>query len=135
MKKASNLIDLSALDLDPAVQATINKGARLSSDRSLPKAERTRQAKEREKTSSRHRFNMDLDPSIDKRLASLANRDDVKCPASGLANLALHLFLDAVEAGAVDLRDYLAPSRSPRYERTIKLPSENADKSPPRGSP
>jgi hypothetical protein len=130
-KPASNLINLTGLD--PAVSATLSRGDRRQAEASLPKDQRARLAKEREKTKTRHRFNMDLDPQLDTRLAALAG--EWSCPASGLANLAIALLLDAVDAGELDLRAYLVASKSPRYERTVKLPSDISDKPPPRGSP
>jgi hypothetical protein len=129
-KQPSNLIDLSGLD--PAVEATLRRGEQRQAEAQLPKAERAKLSKERAKTATRHRFNMDLDPDLDRRLAALAS--EMCCPASGLVNLAIALFLDAYDGDCIDLRAYLAPSKSPRYERTIKLPCGKSDKSPPRGS-
>jgi hypothetical protein len=132
-KSVSNLINLSAVDMDPAVEATLARGDRRQAESQLPKADRARLTKDRAKTAARHRFNMDLDPQLDTRLAALAS--EWSCPASGLANLAIALFLDAYDGDAIDLRAYTAPSKSPRYDRTVKLPAQKLDKSPPRGSP
>jgi hypothetical protein len=126
-----NLINFG--DLDPAVAAAMGRGDRRQADARLPKDERARVAKQREKDSHRRRFNMDLDEDLDRRLAALAS--EYSCPASGLANLAIALFLDAYDQDSIDMRIYLAPSNSPRYDRTIKLPSRKINKSPPRGSP
>lgn len=114
-KPSPNLIDLSGLD--PAVGAALGRGDRRQADLRQPRAERQRQAKEREKTAARRRFNMDIEPDLDRRLADLASQ--LSCPASGLANLAIALMLDQVDQG-LDLSPYLAPSKSPRYQRTIK---------------
>lgn len=128
---AKNLIDFS--DLDPAVAAAMGRGDRRQADAHLPKDERARVTKQRAKDSQRRRFNMDLDGDLDRRLAALA--ESYRCPASGLANLAIALFLDAYDQDAIDLRPYLAPSNSPRYDRIIKVPSQKINKSPPRGTP
>jgi hypothetical protein len=130
-KPATNLLDLSGLD--PSVEAAIGLGNRRAAEASLSRTERARLTKDRAKEAKRHRFNMDLDPILNDRLAELA--EEQRCPASGLANLAIAFMLDALDHDSLDLRPYLGPSKSPRYENTVKLPSVKPAKFSLRGSP
>lgn len=123
---------LSLPPLDPTVQAAINSGNRRQAQATLPREERARVAKQRAKDSKRNRFNMDLDPQLDQALRAVA--EDLRCPASGLAELAIALLLDSVDRG-LDLSQYLERSRSPRYEYTVNLDSAIPDFILSRGSP
>lgn len=132
MKKSpTNLIDLG--NLDPSVAAAIGLGERRASEASLPRDQRARLAKSRAKDEKRHRFNMDLDPALNEQLNHLAS--EYCCPASGLANLAIYLLLDAVALGDVDINQFLGPTKSMRYEHTVFLPTQNRDTPEARGTP
>ena len=76
------------------------------------------------KTAKRHRFNMDIDPDLAAGLAALA--EQMHCPASGLAALAICKLIDDVNDG-MDLQNYLSPcAKSHRYKYTIKTPKHAA---------
>jgi len=68
---------------------------------------------------NRNRMTIDIDPSIQARLNCLAS--DIRCPESGLVNLALKTLLDQVALGKLDLNKHLQPSDSPRYDWTVNI--------------
>jgi hypothetical protein len=131
-KRANGLIDLSGLDLDPAIQSTLSNGQRRMADRALPKKERSAKAREKAKSAARKdkRIMLDLDPAIIRDLKELSDnplpkRHNSRTTTSQLAALAIVLFLEDVESGKIDLEDYLSPIQNPRYTHTVKW-----DKSP-----
>ena len=123
---------LSLPDLDPAVDAALVHGNRRQSEAHMPKDQRAKVARQRAKDARRNRFNMDLDPNLDNELCALA--DQLRCPTSGLAELAIYLMLQAVSEG-FDLTGYLIQTRSPRYEHVVKVPTLIPDNSSSSGSP
>ena len=56
-------------------------------------------------------------------LATLA--EEQRLPASQLATLALVRFLQEYDQGKIDLSLFKQPSRSPRYDWNLVLPSED----------
>lgn len=115
-RKENGLIDLSTA-IDPVVEATIAQGRRRIAERNLPKDQRKKAIREREKAAKRNRVMLDIDPAIMRDLADLANQYQIS--QSQLTALALVLFLDAVEAGEIDLLPYLKPINNPRYAYVV----------------
>ncbi len=117
MKKQNNgLIDFNTLgDLDPVISATISNGQRRAADRTLPQKERKAKIRERAKAEARNgrRSVYDMDPELIRELAALAEKHQTS--ASQLAALAVWFFLDAIDKGQIQVRDYLQPVNNPRY--------------------
>jgi hypothetical protein len=110
--------------IDPAVADLLTGLERLRSDASLPRKERERKARERAKIQARRdaRATYDLPPALRERIKALA--EEQRVPASQIVTLGLVRFLEDYQAGRVDLGAYKCPSRSPRYDWNLEIPSE-----------
>jgi hypothetical protein len=115
-RKENGLIDL-ANAIDPVVEATISQGRKRKAERSLPKDERKKTIREREKAAKRNRVMLDIDPAIMRDLVHLAEQFQIS--QSQLTSLALVLFLDAIESGDLDILPYLKPISNPRYAYVV----------------
>lgn len=103
--------------LDPAVQAALGSGNQRRNERAMPKQARAKLKKSQAKQEARNgsRAVYDLDPELINAIKKIA--DELCTPASQVAGIALHLFLQAYERGDVDPSIYKVPlDRNPRYE-------------------
>ncbi len=99
--------------MDPAVAAILDRGNRMQADRALPKAERAKVKKKRDRQSARtgRRGAYDLEPELIEAMKKIA--EDEGTTASQVVGIALHMFL----AKRVDLSIYKVKlDRNPRYE-------------------
>jgi hypothetical protein len=122
-RKDNGLIDLTNA-IDPVVEATLSQGRKRIAERSLPKDERKKTIREREKAAKRNRVMLDIDPAIMRDLAELADRYQIS--QSQLTSLALVLFLNAVERGEIDILPYLKPINNPRYAYVVNWNNKNS---------
>jgi hypothetical protein len=110
--------------LDSSVADLLTSMEHKQAESQLPRHEREKKARERAKIQSRReqRTTFDLPPAIRQRIKMLA--EEQRLPASQLATLALVRFLQEYDQGKIDLSLYKQPSRSPRYDWNLVLPSE-----------
>lgn len=108
--------------LDPVVANLLSGMEQRQQEAQLPRKERERLVKERNKIKARReqRATYDLPPVIREAIMRLSETQ--KIPASQLATLALARFLNEYENGSVDLGEYKQPSRSPRYDWNLVFP-------------
>lgn len=108
--------------LDPVVANLLSGMEQRQQEAQLPRKERERLVKERNKIKARReqRATYDLPPVIRESIMRLAEAQ--KVPASQLATLALARFLIEYENGSIDLGAYKQPSRSPRYDWNLVFP-------------
>lgn len=138
-KNTNGLIDLSGLDLDPAIAATISSSSRKQADARLPKEERKARSKDKRKNAARrgNRASYDLDADLIKSIQDLAVENGTT--ASQVAGLGLAVFLDMVKRGEIDITTYRVKSDSPHYEYRLERNAIKADKGHPiangRGTP
>ncbi len=111
--------------LDSSVADLLTSMEHKQAESQLPRHEREKKARERAKIQSRReqRTTFDLPPTIRQRIKTLA--EEQRLPASQLATLALVRFLQEYDQGKIDLSLYKQPSRSPRYDWNLILPSED----------
>lgn len=102
--------------LDPAVADLLQGMEKKQAESQLPRKQREKLARERAKIQSRReqRATYDLPPALRERIRLLAEAE--RLPASQLVTLALARFLQAFDAGQIDLSPYKQPSASPRYD-------------------
>lgn len=110
--------------LDSAVADLLNTMEERQREAQLPRRQREKKARERAKIQARRdqRATYDLPPEVRQKVKELADAE--RLPASQIVTLALLRFLQAYEAGGVDLSQYKQPSRSPRYDWNLVLPEE-----------
>lgn len=110
--------------LDPAVADLLAGMEQRQSEAALPRREREKKARERAKIEARRdqRATYDLPPGIRQQIKDLA--EDQRIPASQIVTLALGLFLRDLAAGQVDLHSLKRPSRSPRYDWNLDIPTD-----------
>ena len=125
------------VEIDPAVADLIEEGEQRRAEARLPREQRKKLIKEREKIRERHksgRATYDLDRDIKKRVEELAKKHGTT--ASQVAAVLLSYSLEAVSRGKVDFNDCKVPSESPRYEWNINVAqykkklAESQEKSP-----
>ena len=110
--------------LDPAVADLLTNMEQKQAISHLSRSERRKKNREQEKITARReqRATYDLPPSLRQEVKNLAEKE--RLPASQLVTLALLRFLNDLEEGEVDLRDYKEPSRSPRYDWNLVFSDE-----------
>ncbi len=104
------------LDLDPAVQAALVGGSQRRTERSMPKQERKKLKRSKEKQAARNgnRAVYDLESELINAVKELADKHGTS--ASQVAGIALHYFLQAIECEEINLADYrVRLERNPRY--------------------
>ena len=99
--------------IDPAVAELLGTMEQKARDRSLPRDDRLRKVKEREKARARNRVMLDLPQEIEKQIKSLAVKHE--CPISQIAALLIWQGVQDLENGLLNPSEYKKPSRSPRY--------------------
>lgn len=107
--------------IDPAVQSLLGQVQRRQVEAHLPKNERYRKKKERERTQRRkpNRINLDLPQDLKKRLEVLAKREGV--PISQLVAFLLLEPVDLLKKRVISLWGYKTASRCPKFECNINL--------------
>jgi hypothetical protein len=108
--------------LDPVVANLLNGMEQRQQEAQLPRKERERLVKERNKIKARReqRATYDLPPVIRESVMRLS--ESLRIPASQLVTLALARFLNAIENDEIDLGEFKQPSRSPRYDWNLIFP-------------
>ena len=110
--------------LDPVVADLLEGLERKQAETRLPRQEREKKIREREKIASRResRATYDLPPRLRRQVKELADQERV--PASQIVTLALLRLMQAIERQEVDLGVFKQPSRSPRYDWNLAFPDD-----------
>ena len=107
--------------VDPAVESLLGQGQRRQVEAHLPRTERSRKKKERERAEKRkpHRINLDLPVDLKKRLEHLAKKEGV--PISQLVAFLLYEPVYQLESRAISLWGYKIASGCPKFECNLDL--------------
>ena len=118
-KGMTSFTDLSAVD--PAVESLLGQGKRRQDEAHLPRTERSRKKKERERAEKRkpNRINLDLPVDLKKRLVHLAMKEGV--PISQLVAFLLYEPVNQLESRAISLWGYKTASGCPKFECNLDL--------------
>ena len=108
--------------IDPAVAELLGTMEQKASERSLPREDRRRKIKEREKARARNRVMLDLPLEIEKRIKALAAK--YECPISQIAALLIWQGLKDLDSGLLNPGVYKKLSRSPRYTWNLVFSEE-----------
>ncbi len=111
MPKSSPVQRRSAID--PAVADLLGSMDQKESERSLPRDDRLRKVKEREKARARNRVMLDLPQEIEKKIKALAAK--YECPVSQITALLIWQGVQDLDNGLLNPSAYKKPSNSPRY--------------------
>ncbi len=103
-------------EIDPMVANYLDEQAQQDWELSLPKAERRKLLRERQKNAERRgrRALYDLPHGLIKAIASIA--EEARMTNSQVAGILLMHSLSDYKQGKINLRDYRQPSASPRYD-------------------
>ena len=114
-------------NLDPAVNLLIDQSHRRQAEAHLPRLERSRRKKERERAQRRrpHRINLDLPVDLKKRLELLSKKEGV--PISQLVAFLLYEPLHLLETRSISLWHYKTASRCPKFECNLDLERRAAE--------
>ena len=118
-KGMTNFTDLSVVD--PAVESLLGQGQRRQDEARLPRIERSRKKKERERAEKRkpNRINLDLPVDLKKRLEHLARKEGV--PISQLVAFLLYEPVHQLESRVISLWGYKTASGCPKFECNLDL--------------
>ncbi len=107
--------------LDPAVESLLGQGERRQVESHLPKNERSRRKKERDRAQKRipGRLGLDLPVDLKQRLNALAKKEGV--PVSQLVGFFLYEPVFQLEHHMISLWSYKTSSDSPKYESNLDL--------------
>ena len=107
--------------IDPAVESLIDQGQRHQVESHLPKNERSRKKKERERAQKRlaNRINLDLPVDLKNRLELLAKKEGV--PVSQLVAFLLYGPVHQLETHMISLWGYKMASGCRKFEWNIDL--------------
>jgi hypothetical protein len=107
--------------VDPAVESLLGQGQRRQDEARLPRTERSRKKKERERAEKRmpNRINLDLPIDLKKRLEHLAKKEGV--PISQLVAFLLYEPVRQLESRAISLWGYKTASGCPKFECNLDL--------------
>lgn len=107
--------------VDPAVESLLGQGQRRQDEARLPRIERSRRKKERERAEKRkpNRINLDLPVDLKKRLENLANKEGV--PISQLVAFLLYEPVHQLESRVISLWGYKTASGCPKFECNLDL--------------
>jgi hypothetical protein len=107
--------------IDPAVESLLGQGQRRQDEAHLPRNERTRKKKERERAEKRkpNRINLDIPVDLKKRLEIQAKCEGV--PISQLVAFLLYEPLHLLETKAISLWSYKTTSRCPKFDCNLDL--------------
>jgi hypothetical protein len=118
-KGMTSFTDLSVID--PAVESLLGQGQRRQDEARLPRTERSRKKKERERAEKRkpNRINLDLPVDLKKRLEHLARKEGV--PISQLVAFLLFEPVHQLESRVISLWGYKIASGCPKFECNLDL--------------
>ena len=107
--------------VDPAVESLLGQVQRRQVEAHLPKNERSRKKKERERAEKRkpNRINLDLPQDLKKRLELLAKKEGV--PISQLVAFLLYEPVYQLEKRTISLWGYKTASGCPKFECNLDL--------------
>lgn len=107
--------------IDPAVESLLGQGQRRQDEARLPRNERSRKKKERERAEKRkpNRINLDIPVDLKKRLEHLAKKEGV--PISQLVAFLLYEPVHQLESRAISLWGYKTASGCPKFECNLDL--------------
>ena len=107
--------------VDPAVESLLGQGQRRQDEARLPRNERSRKKKERERAEKRkpNRINLDLPVDLKKCLEHLAKKEGV--PISQLVAFLLYEPVNQLESRAISLWGYKTASGCPKFECNLDL--------------
>jgi hypothetical protein len=107
--------------VDPAVESLLGQGQRRQDEARLPRIERSRKKKERERAEKRkpNRINLDLPVDLKKRLEQLAKKEGV--PISQLVAFLLYEPVYQLESRVISLWGYKTASGCPKFECNLDL--------------
>ena len=107
--------------VDPAVESLIGQGQHRQVESHLPKNERSRKKKERERAQKRipGRIGLDLPVELKNRLISLAQKEGV--PISQLVAFLLYESINLLEQERISLWGYKIASGCPKFECNLDL--------------
>jgi hypothetical protein len=107
--------------VDPAVESLIGQGQRRQVDSHLPKNERSRKKKERDRAQKRlsNRINLDRPVDLQKRLEHMAKKEGV--PISQLVAFLLYEPVQQLEEKVISLWGYKIASGCPKFECNLDL--------------
>jgi len=107
--------------IDPAVESLLGQGQRRQDEARLPRNERSRKKKERERAEKRkpNRINLDLPRDLKKRLELLAKKEGV--PISQLVAFLLYEPIFQLEKRTISLWGYKTASGCPKFECNLDL--------------
>jgi hypothetical protein len=118
-KGMTSFTDISGVD--PAVESLLGQGQRRQDEARLPRTERSRKKKERERAEKRkpNRINLDLPVDLKKRLEYLAKKEGV--PISQLVAFLLYEPVYHLESRVISLWGYKTASGCPKFECNLDL--------------
>jgi hypothetical protein len=107
--------------VDPAVESLLGQGQRRQVESHMPKTERSRKKKERERAEKRmpKRINLDLPVDLKQRLELLAKKEGV--PVSQLVAFLLYEPIALLEKDKDTLWGYKTASGCPKFEANLDL--------------
>jgi hypothetical protein len=107
--------------VDPAVESLLGQVQRRQVEAHLPKNERSRKKKERERAEKRkpNRINLDLPQDLKRRLELLAKKEGV--PISQLVAFLLYEPVFLLEKRTISLWGYKTASGCPKFECNLDL--------------
>ena len=119
VKGMTNFNDLPGVD--PAVESLLGQVQRRKVEAHLPKNERSRKKKERERAEKRkpNRINLDLPQDLKRRLELLAKKEGV--PTSQLVAFLLYEPIYQLEKRTISLWGYKTASGCPKFECNLDL--------------
>jgi hypothetical protein len=121
----NNMNGLTSFDnlpgIDPAVESLLGQVHHRQVEAHLPKSERSRKKKERERAQRRkpNRINLDLPKDLKKRLELLAKKEGV--PISQLVAFLLYEPISQLEKRTISLWVYKMASGCPKFECVLDL--------------
>ena len=113
--------------VDPAVELLLGQGQRRQVESHLPKNERSRKKKERERAQKRipGRIGLDLPVELKNRLIGLAQKEGV--PISQLVAFLLYESINLLEQERISLWGYKTISTSPKFDSNLDLQRKAKD--------
>ena len=113
--------------VDPAVELLLGQGQRRQVESHLPKNERSRKKKERERAQKRipGRIGLDLPVELKYKLNSLAQKEGV--PISQLVAFLLYESIYLLEQERISLWGYKTISTSPKFDSNLDLQRKAKD--------
>ncbi len=113
--------------VDPAVESLLGQSQRRQVESHLPKNERSRKKKERERAQKRipGRIGLDLPVELKNRLIAIAQKEGV--PISQLVAFLLYESIYLLEQEKISLWGYKSISTSPKFDSNLDLQRKAKD--------